>query len=328
MSRFIQTPPLKVKLLHPKAKLPEYNSEGAAGLDLTCVDSHYFLKGERYLLSTGIAVEIPWGYEGQIRPRSGFASMYGLTVLNAPGTIDSDYRGEIRVLLINLGQVAKLIKAGTKIAQLVISPVAKAVVEEVTSLSVTERGDAGFGSTGLDNTSDSTSGSANAGTSHKEDFCETERISEENCKKFHIPCEAEQPSGEKHKGLQLEDIPVICEVCNWKGNLARCCWTIGDSDDKCRYYCPKCDRLQVTAQSRPTCSSDSEVATPIPSWCSNCNRSVRVSQYVCKFNSSLDVLHHCPYCNHEVFILALDGINVIRKGHFVNPYVNVPHLCS
>jgi dUTP pyrophosphatase len=102
----------------------------------------------RARLPTGLALEIPPGYEGQVRPRSGLAARQGLTVLNAPGTIDADYRGELQVLLINLGSEAVTLREGDRIAQLVIAPVSRAAFEEAVELAVSERGAGGFGSTG------------------------------------------------------------------------------------------------------------------------------------------------------------------------------------
>jgi dUTP pyrophosphatase len=141
-------PILKVKRVYPRAIIPEYKSNGAAGLDLYSVEEVILSSRSRFLVSTGIALEIPPGYEGQIRPRSGLAVTSGVTVLNSPGTIDSDYRGEIKVLLINFGTHSVLLNAGTRIAQLVIVPVARVEVQEVDDLSNTQRGSKGFGSTG------------------------------------------------------------------------------------------------------------------------------------------------------------------------------------
>jgi dUTP pyrophosphatase len=104
--------------------------------------------GERRLVPTGVAVAIPPGFEGQVRPRSGLAHRSGLTLLNAPGTIDADYRGEVQVLLVNLGEAPVTIRRGDRIAQLVVAPVARAVWQEVDALPPTARGSGGFGSTG------------------------------------------------------------------------------------------------------------------------------------------------------------------------------------
>ena len=143
--------------LYPDAQKPEYQTEGAAGMDLRAYVPRANGRAPevlriaslgRLLVGTGIALAIPPGYEGQIRPRSGFALKDGVTVLNSPGTIDSDYRGEIKVLLANLGNSAVEIRTGDRIAQLVIAPVARAVLQPVKSFTDTIRGDAGFGSTG------------------------------------------------------------------------------------------------------------------------------------------------------------------------------------
>jgi dUTP pyrophosphatase len=132
--------------------LPSYQSAHAAGLDLIAAvpqDAPLTLApGARALVPTGIAIALPEGHEGQVRPRSGLAARHGLTVLNAPGTIDADYRGELQVLLINLGSEAVDITRGMRIAQLVIAPVARAQLRELPALDQTGRGNGGFGSTG------------------------------------------------------------------------------------------------------------------------------------------------------------------------------------
>jgi dUTP pyrophosphatase len=130
--------------------LPAYQSAQAAGLDLlAAVDAPLTLKpGDRALIPTGIAIALPEGCEAQVRPRSGLAVKQGVTVLNSPGTIDADYRGEIKVALINLGQAPVEIARGMRIAQMVIAPVTHARLREVTSLAETPRGAGGFGSTG------------------------------------------------------------------------------------------------------------------------------------------------------------------------------------
>lgn len=132
--------------------LPSYQSALAAGADLVAAvpdDAPLTIApGARALVPTGIAVALPAGTEGQVRPRSGLAARHGLTVLNAPGTIDADYRGEVQVLLVNLGAEPVVIPRGMRIAQLVIAPVMQAVMREGLSLSETERGGGGFGSTG------------------------------------------------------------------------------------------------------------------------------------------------------------------------------------
>ena len=132
--------------------LPAYQTDGAAGLDLVAafdVQSPVTLAaGARALVPTGLILELPHGYEAQVRPRSGLALNHGVTVLNSPGTIDSDYRGEVRVILANLGQAPFEIRRGERIAQLVVSPVSRATFIEVESLTATSRGAGGFGSTG------------------------------------------------------------------------------------------------------------------------------------------------------------------------------------
>ncbi len=133
--------------------LPRYQSAGAAGLDLCAAvpaEAPVSLApGVRHLVPTGLAMAIPDGYEGQVRPRSGLAVRHGVTVVNAPGTIDSDYRGEVMVGLVNLGQERVEIARGMRIAQLVFAPVTRAELVEVLELDATQRGAGGFGSTGL-----------------------------------------------------------------------------------------------------------------------------------------------------------------------------------
>lgn len=129
--------------------LPAYASQGAAGMDLRAAADRTLKPGERCLMPTGFALALPDGYEGQVRPRSGLAINHGVTVLNAPGTIDCDYRGEVSVPLINHGQSTFAIKRGDRIAQLVVAPVAAASLVEVDRLDVTQRGEGGFGSSGL-----------------------------------------------------------------------------------------------------------------------------------------------------------------------------------
>lgn len=132
------------------ASFPGYESADAAGLDLRALLASplRLAPGERALVPTGLRLAIPRGYEGQVRPRSGLAARSGITILNAPGTVDSDYRGEVKVVLINLGQEPVEIQPGERIAQLVICPVVQARLVPVASLPGTERGEAGFGSTG------------------------------------------------------------------------------------------------------------------------------------------------------------------------------------
>jgi dUTP pyrophosphatase len=132
--------------------LPAYQSKGAAGLDLVAaIDTQHpitLAPGARALVPTGLIFELPAGYEAQVRPRSGLALNYGITVLNSPGTIDSDYRGEVSVVIANLGHASFEIRRGERIAQLVITPVARADLVEVAKVSNTARGDGSFGSTG------------------------------------------------------------------------------------------------------------------------------------------------------------------------------------
>ncbi len=130
--------------------MPSYKTAGSAGLDLpAAVDEPITLEpGARAVVPTGLAIALPEGHEGQVRPRSGLAVKHGITVLNAPGTIDADYRGEVHVPLINLGDAPFVVERGMRIAQLVIAPVVQVSVETVDTLDETERGEGGFGSTG------------------------------------------------------------------------------------------------------------------------------------------------------------------------------------
>jgi dUTP pyrophosphatase len=132
--------------------LPSYQSADAAGLDLVAAVPEAapmtLAPGARGLVPCGIAIALPRGFEGQVRPRSGLAARHGVTVLNAPGTIDADYRGEVMVLLVNLGAEPFAVTRGMRIAQLVVAPVARAKVMEVVELDATTRGAGGFGSTG------------------------------------------------------------------------------------------------------------------------------------------------------------------------------------
>lgn len=135
----------------PGAILPSYQTKGAAGADIcACIETDVVIGvGERVMVPTGLFFEIPQGYEVQVRPRSGLAVKNGVTCLNTPGTIDSDYRGEVKVILINLGQKPFTVKNGDRIAQIVVSPVEQASFCKVDVLSSTERGEGGFGSTGV-----------------------------------------------------------------------------------------------------------------------------------------------------------------------------------
>lgn len=131
--------------------LPRYQTELSAGLDLLAdLDAPLTLGSlERALVPTGLSIELPPGFEGQVRPRSGLAARHGLTCLNAPGTIDADYRGEVKVILVNLSNAPVTLARGDRIAQLVVAPVSRAALVEVDALSQSARGSAGFGSTGV-----------------------------------------------------------------------------------------------------------------------------------------------------------------------------------
>lgn len=139
------------KLEHFKGDLPAYATAGASGLDVrACLEEKIVLEpGERAMVPTGLSLEIPYGYEVQVRPRSGLAISKGLGLVNSPGTIDADYRGELKVIVINFGQEPIHIQDQERIAQLVVCPVIQAQVEEAHDLSETQRGNGGFGSTGV-----------------------------------------------------------------------------------------------------------------------------------------------------------------------------------
>jgi len=128
--------------------LPDYATDGSAGLDLRADEPVHLAPGERALVPTGIAIALPQGYEGQVRPRSGLALRHGVTCLNSPGTIDADYRGEVAVILVNLGARDVALSRGERIAQLVVAPVARAELRETAELPPTARGAGGFGHTG------------------------------------------------------------------------------------------------------------------------------------------------------------------------------------
>ena len=132
--------------------LPGYESEGSSGMDIrACVEKSVSLKpGEIRLIPTGLAVSIPSGYDGQIRPRSGLALQHGIGMVNSPGTIDSDYRGEIGIIMINWGQKPITIHRGDRIAQMIISKVYQADIQEVVDLDSTRRGEGGFGHSGIE----------------------------------------------------------------------------------------------------------------------------------------------------------------------------------
>lgn len=145
-----ERPVLAIKKLHPDARVPTLQSDGAAGMDLHArLDAPITLApGDITRVSIGIAIALPSGHEGQVRPRSGLASRHGITLPNAPGTIDEDYRGEIQVPLINLGPDPVTIEPDMRIAQLIVAPVTRCASVEVNSLDATTRGKGGFGSTG------------------------------------------------------------------------------------------------------------------------------------------------------------------------------------
>ena len=140
-----------IKRLSKDVALPKYETEGSSGLDLAAnIDKQIkILPGKTEIIPTGLAVAIPKNFEIQIRPRSGLAAKSQISVLNTPGTIDSDYRGELKVILINLSDKIFVVEKGLRIAQMVLCPVVKATLKEVTELENTERGSSGFGSTGI-----------------------------------------------------------------------------------------------------------------------------------------------------------------------------------
>jgi dUTP pyrophosphatase len=148
-AQHMPSPSVRVLKLGPNIQLPRYQTAEAAGMDLVSNEDVDLKPMQRHAVSTGLCLEIPPGYEGQVRPRSGLALKAGLTCLNSPGTIDSDYRGEVKVILVNLSTELAKIRRGDRIAQLVIAPVSRATLVEVESLSDTERGGGGFGSTGV-----------------------------------------------------------------------------------------------------------------------------------------------------------------------------------
>ena len=139
-----------IKKLHPDVEIPSYKTSGSSGLDLQAfIDKNIIIKpNETKLIPTGLSMAIPENFEIQIRPRSGLALNNSISVLNTPGTIDSDYRGEIKIILINLGKSNFVIKNGDRIAQMVITPIVKVNFENVEELPETLRGEGGFGSTG------------------------------------------------------------------------------------------------------------------------------------------------------------------------------------
>ena len=140
---------VKVLRTDPAAQLPVYAHPGDAGMDVRSIEDVTLSPGARALIHTGLVLMLPPNAEAQVRPRSGLALKHGVTVLNTPGTIDAGYRGEVGVILINLGVEPFTVEKGMKIAQIVVSPVAQAEVVEVTSVDETDRGAGGFGSTGV-----------------------------------------------------------------------------------------------------------------------------------------------------------------------------------
>ncbi len=140
---------LQFKRIHPDAVLPAYAHPSDAGMDIRSIEDISLSPGERALVHTGLVVLLPPMYEAQVRPRSGLALKFGITVLNTPGTIDSGYRGEVGVILVNLGQEEFKVKKGDKIAQMVIAPVTQPQVVETEFIDRTDRGEGGFGSTGV-----------------------------------------------------------------------------------------------------------------------------------------------------------------------------------
>jgi dUTP pyrophosphatase len=140
---------LRVRRLHPHAQLPTRAHEGDAGMDLHALEGCTLGPGERAMVPTGIAIELPEGHAGLVVPRSGLAARHGISVVNAPGLIDAGYRGEVRVLLLNTDAAETFtVEPGMRIAQLVVTPVASPDLEEVSELTATARGDGGFGSSG------------------------------------------------------------------------------------------------------------------------------------------------------------------------------------
>ena len=144
-------PIIRIRKKDARIELPRYESSGASGMDIRAfLDNNITIPSlERAKIPTGLYMELPAGYEAQIRPRSGLAARFGITVLNAPGTIDSDYRGELEVILVNLGTETFTVNDGDRIAQMVICPLVRAEISEAEFLSETERGAGGFGSTGV-----------------------------------------------------------------------------------------------------------------------------------------------------------------------------------
>ena len=141
---------VKVKKIHKDAKIPAYAHEGDSGMDLYSVEETILQPGETKLVKTGLQIAVPKGFEAQVRPKSGLAAKFGVTILNTPGTVDSGYRGEVMIILVNHGKEEYKVEKGKKIAQMVIAKVEEAKIEVVEDLDDTTRKDGGFGSTGLD----------------------------------------------------------------------------------------------------------------------------------------------------------------------------------
>jgi dUTP pyrophosphatase len=140
---------IKIKKINPEAIIPHYSHEGDAGMDVYSVEDILINPNERKLISTGLTFEIPRGFEIQIRPKSGLALNHGITILNTPGTLDSGYRGELKVILFNTSNKSYQVKKGEKIAQIILAKYEEAEIEETNELTQTTRAEGGFGSTGL-----------------------------------------------------------------------------------------------------------------------------------------------------------------------------------
>ena len=143
--------PIKIKKLSPEAIIPNYAHEGDAGMDVYSIEDVILKPGDRALIPTGLSFEIPRGFEIQVRPKSGLALKQGLTIVNTPGTLDSGYRGELGVILLNTSNAYYEVKKGEKIAQIILARYEEAKIEEVTELADSSRGEDGYGSTGLTN---------------------------------------------------------------------------------------------------------------------------------------------------------------------------------
>ena len=140
---------VRFRRIHPEAELPAYAHQDDAGMDLRSVEDCIVPRGGRRLVRTGLQMELPPGFEAQVRPRSGLALKHGITVLNTPGTIDAGYRGEVGVILANFGDADFSVAKGDRIAQMVVAPVLRAEIAETDALDCTDRGTGGFGSTGV-----------------------------------------------------------------------------------------------------------------------------------------------------------------------------------